>query len=247
MTESDGPSASWIVDRANRAYRDEVWEPIALRPDGFSTTRHDDIARLIRRERGKVLDVGCGAGQLALALADRFDALSGVDISEVRIRLANSVLAERFPQYRAKVAFQCVSPSAPLPFPDGSFDVVITSAVLEAVPDVFVALDEIARVCRPGGCLVAAVANACYVKNVLGMLAGRVPLTWSKSPEMAHRRTYGWDGGSLRYFSKGALGDLLRYTGFAPEEWSANGVLAKLRRWYPNLCGGLAVRARRNG
>jgi SAM-dependent methyltransferase len=226
-------------------YRDEVWMPISLRPNAVSPSRYDDLASVMRGQGGRALDLGCGAGQLVFALADRFEALVGVDISDVRIRLADSVLAERYPQCRGRVTFHCVDPDAPLPFPDRSFDMVMACAVLEAVPDVFATLDEVARVCRPGGYVLISVANACYLKHVLGMLVGRIPLTWGTTRDMAHWRTDGWDGGALRYFSKGALRDLLLNTGFVPERWSGNGTLAKLRRWYPNLCGGLTVRARR--
>lgn len=229
----------------NRMYQGEVWMPLTLRPDAVSPTRHDAIARLIRNERGRVLEVGCGAGQMTMALADQFERLIGVDISEVRIDLANRVLRERSEQYQEKVNFQCVAPNAPLPFADNSVDVVIASVVLEVVPDVFFTMDEMARVCRPGGCVAIAVANVCYLKHLLGMLAGRIPITWTKTRDMARWRRDGWDGGALRYFSKSALGDLLRHTGFEPEVWSGCGTLARLRRWYLNSCSGLTVRARR--
>ena len=196
-------------------------------------------------QRGRALDFGCGAGQFVIALADRFDAVVGVDISDVRIRLADSVLTQRYSQYRDRVTFLCIDPAAPLPLPDRSFDVVIASAVLEAVPDVFFTLDELARVCRPGGSLLVSVANVCYIKHVLEMLAGQIPVTWSATRDMGQWRAHGWDGGCLRYFSQRALRDLLRHTGFEPEQWSGSGSFAKLRRWHPNLCGALTVRARR--
>jgi hypothetical protein len=122
---------------------------------------------------------------------------------------------------------------------------VVASAVLEAVPDVFFTLDEIVRVCRPGGALMLSVANACYMKHALGMLFGRFPVTWSPTRDMARWRTDGWEGGCLRYFCKGALTDLLQHTGFVPEQWSGSGSFARFRRWYLNFCGGLTVRARR--
>lgn len=245
MTDGVDSVSHAMRERANRMYRDEVWVPLTLRPNALSPSRYDDLAAVIRDDGGRALDIGCGAGQLVFALADRFEALVGVDISDVRVRLADSVLTSRFPHCRGKVTFHCVAPGAPLPFPDRSFDVVIASAVLEAVPDVFATLDEVARVCRPDGYLLISVANVCYLKHVFGMLGGHIPLTWGTTRDMRHWRTEGWDGGALRYFSKRTLRDLLMNTGFVPEKWSASGTLAKLRRWHPNLCGSLTVRARR--
>lgn len=239
------PQARSMRQIANERYRDEAWSPLVLRPNALSTTRYDDVARLIRGQRGRLLDVGCGAGQLLLALADQFDQLLGVDVSEVRIDLANAILRDRYPLRRDKVRFELVSPVAPLPADDRSFDAVIACVVLEAVPDVFFTMDEIARVCRPGGCLIVSVANACSISNAVGMLLGRIPVPWSQTRDMARWREIGWEGGALRYFSRGALADLLRHTGFVPEAWSGCGRLAKLRRWHLNLCGGLTVRARR--
>jgi SAM-dependent methyltransferase len=218
-----------------------------LRPDAVSTTRYDDVARLLRGERGTLLDLGCGAGQLTIALADRFERLVGLDISNERIQTATSVLAERYGALRDRVSFQVIGAAEPLPFPDGSFDVVVACAMLEAVPDIFFTLDEIARVCRPGGSLLVTVANVCYLKHVFGMLVGQIPVTWSLSRDIAHWRTDGWDGGALRYFSKRSLDELLRHTGFRPEKWSGDGAGAKWRRWYLNFCGGISVRARRAG
>jgi len=229
----------------NRLYAEEQWAPILLRPHAFSTTRYDDVARLLLPERGRVLEFGCGSGGLLIALAERFDEAVGVDLSDRRIALARRILAERYPQYSGKLRFQCIGGGEPLPFEDASFDVIIACVVLEAVPDVFATMDELARVCRPGGCLLATVANVCYIRHILGMLAGRIPVTWAPTRDIGEWRRCGWDGGCLRYFSKHALSQLLLHTGFDPEKWSGSGRWARLRRWCPALCGDLCVRARR--
>jgi ubiquinone/menaquinone biosynthesis C-methylase UbiE len=234
-------------EAANSKYRDETWSPLVVRPNALSTTRHDDIARLIRNERGCLLEIGSGAGQLLIALADQFDHLVGLDISDLRIALAEEVLAKRYPQYQSKICFQQHDVNQKLPFEDACFDVVIACVVIEVVPDVFGLFDELARVCKPGGCLLASVANVCYLKHVFAMLCGRIPVTWSPTRDMAQWRERGWDDGALRYFSKSALSDLLQHTGFKPEAWSGAGSLARLRRWYINSCGALTVRARRTG
>ncbi len=232
-------------ERSNLKYHDEEWTPLRLQPDAWSTTRWDDVARLVRNERGRLLDVGCGSGQLVIALARQFDELIGIDISDARIGRACGVLRANYPELMRKVHFNTVVGDGSLPFADESFDVVVACVILEVVPDVFVAVDEMRRVCKPGGCLVVSVANVCYIKHAAGMLAGRIPVTWSPTRDIAQWRARGWDDGCLRFFSKSALSELLTHCGFVPEAWIGSGRLAKLRRWWLNLCGGITVRARR--
>lgn len=229
----------------NRKYRDEVWSPLAPRPDAVSTTRYDEVARLLRGRTGRILDVGCGAGQLLVALAGQFDDLYGIDVADERIARGQRAIEEHCPQLRSRIHLLAGRCDEQLPFEDAAFDVVTACVVLEFVADIFCAMDEIARVVRPGGYLVASVANICYIRHVLSLMQGRVPLTSVGTRDMATWRMQGWDGGCLRYFSKQTLSDLLQHTGFVPEQWSGSGKFARLRRWCRRLCGDLVVRARR--
>lgn len=238
-------SKEHLQSHYDRHYGQEKWRFIELHPDAMTTTRLDEVARLLRGAQGNLLEVGCGSGRLIMALAPQFDHLTGIDLSTVRINLANQALRERYPQYAEKVMFVCTSADERFPFEDESFDVVVACAVLEHVVDVFFVMDEIARVCRPGGQLVLEVPNICYLKNVKDLLLGRVPLTGSPTRDMSHWRNHGWDGDHLHNFSKASLADLLRNVGFEPEKWSGTGRLAKLRRWCQYFVGDLAVRARR--
>ena len=128
---------------------------------------------------------------------------------------------------------------------DGSFDVIIAIAVLEHVVDLFRIVDEMSRLCRPGGHLVVTVPNICYIKNVLALLAGKVPLTGSPNRDIGYWRKNGWDGGHLHNFSKRQLTALLDEAGFDMVAVTGDGYLAKFRRWSTNLVGNLTVLARR--
>lgn len=226
-------------------YRHEEWKPLTLRPDALSANRYDDTFRLLKGETGKLLEIGCGSGQLAMALGPHFDEVTGVDLSRVRIERATAVLQERYPELARKVRFVVGDGDKPLPFPDKSFDVVVACAIIEHVVDIFGLMDEIARVCKPGGCVVLTVPNICYVRHVWDQLLGRVPLTGSPKREIAYWRVHGWDGGHFHYFSKATTRDFLRHVGFEPEAWTGDGKFSRLRRWYINFVGTLTVRARR--
>jgi 2-polyprenyl-6-hydroxyphenyl methylase/3-demethylubiquinone-9 3-methyltransferase len=97
--------------------------------------------------RGKtVLDLGCGGGFMAEALAQRGAAVIGVDPSEAAIAAAQAHAgADGLAiDYR-------VGGGEAIPLPDQSADCVVCVDVLEHVADLDRVLDEIARVLRPGG------------------------------------------------------------------------------------------------
>lgn len=94
----------------------------------------------------RVLEVGCGMGQLAARMNDELDAeVVAIDQSERMVELT-----------RARGVDTRVGDAQALPFDDGEFDCAVAAWMLYHVPDVGRALDEIARVLRPGGRLVAA-------------------------------------------------------------------------------------------
>jgi SAM-dependent methyltransferase len=116
--------------------------------------RHDDLVVTVRRLlsplRGdeRALDVGCGAGALAYALAPLVGEVIGIDASEELVNVAR----EHAPPGCTFV----VGDAEALPFPYGDFDLVGCLRVLHHVrrPELVVA--EIARVTRPGGTILLA-------------------------------------------------------------------------------------------
>jgi SAM-dependent methyltransferase len=108
-------------------------------------------------DRGeRVLDVGCGPGLLAQAMAGAVGAggaVCGVDVSEPLLAYARqhaSDHASAHPGSAAAIDYRHADATA-LPLPDATFDVVVSTQVLEYVAEVDVALAEIFRVLRPGG------------------------------------------------------------------------------------------------
>jgi phosphatidylethanolamine/phosphatidyl-N-methylethanolamine N-methyltransferase len=99
---------------------------------------------------GRVLEVGVGTG-ISLPLYGPNVRIFGTDISEAMLRKANQRVAD---QHLKNVEGLAVMDAEKLEFPDGSFDVVMAQYVVTAVPNPEVALDEFARVLRPGGELI---------------------------------------------------------------------------------------------
>jgi ubiquinone/menaquinone biosynthesis C-methylase UbiE len=96
---------------------------------------------------GRVLDAGCGGGGMPLSLAEEADWVVGIDI-EPRVGQAGVRLAHE--RRMSNLAFARADGQA-LPFRDGTFDLVLSHAVIEHVADAPRYLRECARVLRQGG------------------------------------------------------------------------------------------------
>lgn len=117
-----------------------------LRPHLCAPPRDGDSCGPSRR----LLDVGCGAGNLLASLADTGAELHGVDISDEMIAVAGHSL----PSAKLRVA-----PAEQLPYADHVFHAASCLGVLEYLEDPAAALRALRRVLRPDGVLVVSFPN----------------------------------------------------------------------------------------
>jgi SAM-dependent methyltransferase len=112
-----------------------------------------DFANL--RDGERILDAGCGTGNLAFAIAARAPAatVNGVDLSPAYINHARASNSNKNIEF--SVADVCA-----LPFPDASFDSVLSLLLLHFVPKTAEAITELRRVARPGATVAATVWDA---------------------------------------------------------------------------------------
>lgn len=145
---------------AKLAYNKRLFATIAPRYDlitrllsyGQDARWKRRLAQIVRDDadggrRLRVLDLACGTGDVALALAGTHD-VTGLDLTAAMLRIAR----QRDAGARVK---WLAGDMTRLPFAAGAFDVVTTSYGLRNVPRLDAALDEIARVLAPRGMLVS--------------------------------------------------------------------------------------------
>ena len=96
----------------------------------------------------RVLDVGCGGGQMALAMLEARDDLhvTGLDLSRAQIKRASA----RTREHRDRVRFE-VGTALELPFADASFDAVLSVTSIKHWPSPRRGMEECLRVVEPGG------------------------------------------------------------------------------------------------
>ncbi len=108
----------------------------------------------------QVLDLGCGTGRHALWLAAEGAVVTAVDFSD-------GMLAEARRKPGADtIRFIAHDLHTPLPFPGGSFDLVVSGLVLEHLRELGGFFMEARRVLRPGGwAVVSAMHPAMFLKD----------------------------------------------------------------------------------
>ncbi|MEX0340912.1 MAG: methyltransferase domain-containing protein [Arenibacterium sp.] len=124
----------------------ESLEAVYLGPDVVAQ-RNDTMQRIAVQQGERVLDIGSGPGFLAAAIADQTGPngkVIGIDISPQMVDRAGQR------NQREWLSYQCADAVA-LPFPDGYFDVVVSTQVAEYVPDIAAFSCEVHRVLKPGG------------------------------------------------------------------------------------------------
>lgn len=98
----------------------------------------------------QVLDLGCGAGTDTLVAAQMVGPggrVTGIDMTPEMLDKARASSAELTLENVELVQGEAES----LPFPDASFDVIISNGVIDLIPDKEAAFSELFRVLRPGG------------------------------------------------------------------------------------------------
>jgi SAM-dependent methyltransferase len=166
----------------------QEWD--ALRAQLFGATSDLQVLPALVDPNAVVADLGCGSGRITAAIAPYVREMIAVDSSPEMLRVARARLAQtpntRLLDGRLEA----------LPLADDTVDIALVIHVLHHLPDPPAAIDEAARVLRPGGRLV---------------VADMLPHSHDE-----YRRTMGhiWLG-----FSRAYITDSLSAAGLVGERW----------------------------
>jgi ubiquinone/menaquinone biosynthesis C-methylase UbiE len=115
----------------------------------YAATLIGRIEAVGRENRGhRILEIGAAAGCLTIALNEMGYICTGIEPDADALQTAHA-LARDLDRPCAVIEGRAER----IPFPDESFDIVITNSVLEHVSDIDACFSEISRILRPGGLL----------------------------------------------------------------------------------------------
>jgi SAM-dependent methyltransferase len=121
---------------------------------------HDAVVARVRAlelPRGAaVLDIPCGAGEVAIGLAKQGYTVHAGDLGSELIAEAAACVGDRF---------RVVDMNGTLPWPDSSFDLIVSVEGVEHLENVFAFFREAYRVCRPGGLFLITTPNVASLRS----------------------------------------------------------------------------------
>jgi len=178
----------------------------------------DVFVNLVREQSGvrSVCDLGCGTGYLAAKLGQLGYRVVGLDASRPYLEVARRNYANDHVTFRRAVFGDDTDNAAA---GESTFDVVVSSDVIEHLYRPADLVETAFRLLRPGGVLIIGTPYHGYWKNLAIALLGK----WDE-----HHGVH-WEGGHIKFFSvqtltsllaaSGFTGTKLRYYGRAPWLW----------------------------
>ena len=176
--------------------------------------------RAVQGLHGKVLDVACGTGDMAIELLKRGCSVTGIDLSEEMLAIARRKTAE--------ANFQLANAEA-LPFDDATFDAVTSAFGIRNFVHLEKGLAEMARVLKPGGRMVIlemSTPDSALVRPFYNLYTRRI-IPWLGSRIASNREAYTYLPNSIERFPKGEA---------MLQKLDAVGLRAEQRKFFFGVC-----------
>ncbi|KKP60338.1 MAG: hypothetical protein UR54_C0014G0006 [Candidatus Roizmanbacteria bacterium GW2011_GWA2_34_18] len=171
--------------------------------------------------KGKILDFGCGEGFFAKLVFGKYKIDIGLDLfNNKRIEEAKK---EKI--YKKIILYD----GDTIPYPDNSFDTIISNCVLEHIPNIGFSLKEIYRVLKPGGYFLTSVMTDQWENHLFGSkIFGKAYLNYMRKTQVHHN-----------LFSNNQWQNCFKKTGFKIQ--SIDGYLYKKSAFYLDLFHYLSI------
>lgn len=129
---------------------------------------HSSIQQAVLRAVGtpaspaalRVLDLSCGDGDILAALAAK-----GFHVEGSHFREDDYIFRNPSPLLKTITVHKGIDLTRPLPFPDGAYDIVLATEVLEHLPSFTGIVSEIGRILKPGGRFIYSTPNLHRLAN----------------------------------------------------------------------------------
>ena len=158
-------------------YYDNYWREVG---ETFDMIRLNLIAERVGPGEN-VLEVDCGPGVMASLMRDQGAHVTGTDLSAVAVERA---------QEKGFDVTQVDLDTETLPFPDESFDTVVSNSAIEHRFFYDRSLYECCRVLRTGGKFILCLPNIAHWRCRLWLLFGRFPYVRNSPTDMTHLRFF---------------------------------------------------------
>lgn len=178
-------------------------------PYKMNATRKRNIIDLIPAGVKMVLDIGCGEGDLALALKEGGYVVTGVDLSSRALERAAPALHDSF-------CFNIENTEWPRELVEKRFDLIVASEVLEHLFDPATFLNKAGCLLAPDGKIIITVPNFLFWKKRIRLAFG----------DFQYEEKGLWDLGHIRFFTIKTARDFFKKEGF---------IIEKELHFYPNL------------
>jgi len=135
----------------------------------------------------KVLDLGCGDGWLTQELSERFENITGCDVSESLIAAAKR---------RYNNNFVIADFSAPTKFSDNQFDLIVINMAAHCIQNQEFAFKEIHRILKSDGSVIVTIPNPYYAYPVGVWKRGLIGFLLKHKPKLKLQPFYQYEIGS---------------------------------------------------
>jgi SAM-dependent methyltransferase len=194
-----------------------------------TTRRVLDLLQNLDWTTARVADIGAGSGHFSHLVGDL---LTARDLTPSEHLCACDLIPESF-EYDG-IPCTAMPASGALPYPDDSFDAVVSIEVIEHVENQFAFMRELTRIAKPGGGVIVTTPNTLNVNSRLRTLFQGFPLLFDPIPIHGHDpRTLAGHIHPIHpyYLAYTALRAGLRDLSFHPDRTKKSGVLYTTLLW----------------